>query len=161
LSTNSLARPRESFGGARVTRFSTLDEAVELACDAEWGLALGIFTADVATGLPLAGRIPTATAHINDQTLRNDAHVPFGGMRNSGNASRFGTAAANIEAYTDTRWITVQPTPLPIRSDPEQMSDIEVLTLVGSSRAASVNRQIAALAGGVTGLVGSPCCVRD
>ena len=32
-------------------------------------------------------------------------------VRNSGNSSRFGTAAANIEAYTDTRWITVQPTP--------------------------------------------------
>jgi len=41
----------------------------------------------------------------------DDAHVPFGGVRHSGNSSRFGTAAANIEAYTDTRWITVQPTP--------------------------------------------------
>ena len=44
--------------------------------------------------------------------------MPFGGIRNSGNASRFGTAAANIEAYIDTRWITVQPTPLAIPSDP-------------------------------------------
>ena len=79
--------------------------------DTEYGLALGIFTADVATGLALAERIPTGTAHINDQTLRDDAHVPFGGVRNSGNSSRFGTAAANIEAYTDTRWITMQPTP--------------------------------------------------
>jgi benzaldehyde dehydrogenase (NAD) len=106
------AYDQEVFGPvACVTRFSTLDEAVKLACDTEYGLALGIFTADVATGLALAERIPTGTAHINDQTLRDDAQVPFGGVRNSGNASRFGTAAANIEAYTDTRWITVQPTP--------------------------------------------------
>ena len=106
------AYDQEVFGPvACVTRFSTLDEAVELASDTEYGLALGIFTADVATGLALAERIPTGTAHINDQTLRDDAHVPFGGVRNSGNSSRFGTAAANIEAYTDTRWITVQPTP--------------------------------------------------
>ena len=106
------AYDQEVFGPvACVTRFSTLDEAVGLACDTEYGLALGIFTADVATGLALAERIPTGTAHVNDQTLRDDAHVPFGGVRNSGNSSRFGTAAANIEAYTDTRWITVQPTP--------------------------------------------------
>ena len=106
------AYDQEVFGPvACVTRFSTLDEAVELASDTEYGLALGIFTADVATGLALAERIPTGTAHVNDQTLRDDAHVPFGGVRNSGNSSRFGTAAANIEAYTDTRWITVQPTP--------------------------------------------------
>jgi hypothetical protein len=109
-------------GGVRPGRLRhallEIDEAVELACDTEYGLALGIFTADVATGLALAERIPTGTAHINDQTLRDDAHVPFGGVRNSGNASRFGTAAANIEAYTDTRWITVQPTPLTIPSDP-------------------------------------------
>src|SRR4029078_2430449 len=51
--------------GACVTRFSTLDEAVELASDTEYGLALGIFPADVATGLALAERIPTGTAHIN------------------------------------------------------------------------------------------------
>jgi benzaldehyde dehydrogenase (NAD) len=106
------AYDQEVFGPvACVTRFSTLDEAVELASDTEYGLALGIFTADVATGLALAERIPTGTAHINDQTLRDDAQVPFGGVRNSGNSSRFGTAAANIEAYTDTRWITMQPTP--------------------------------------------------
>jgi benzaldehyde dehydrogenase (NAD) len=106
------AYDQEVFGPvACVTRFSTLDEAVQLASGTEYGLALGIFTADVATGLALAERIPTGTAHINDQTLRDDAQVPFGGVRNSGNSSRFGTAAANIEAYTDTRWITVQPTP--------------------------------------------------
>jgi len=106
------AYDQEVFGPvACVTLFSTLDDAVKLASDTEYGLALGIFTSDVATGLALAERIPTGTAHINDQTLRDDAHVPFGGIGNSGNSSRFGTAAANIEAYTDTRWITVQAAP--------------------------------------------------
>jgi benzaldehyde dehydrogenase (NAD) len=121
------AYEQEVFGPvACVTRFSTLDEAVELASDTEYGLALGIFTADVATGLALAERIPTGTAHINDQTLRDDAHVPFGGMGNSGNASRFGSAAANIEAYTDTRWITAQPTPpaYPFGLGPSQASEV-------------------------------------
>jgi len=55
-------------------------------------------------------RIPTGTAHINDQTVQDEANAPFGGMRHSGNSARFGGAAANIEAYTDTRWITARST---------------------------------------------------
>jgi benzaldehyde dehydrogenase (NAD) len=33
--------------------------------------------------------------------------VPFGGVGASGNGSRFG-GAANIEAFTDTQWLTVR-----------------------------------------------------
>jgi benzaldehyde dehydrogenase (NAD) len=105
------AYDNEVFGPvAPVTWFATLDEAVDLASDSEYGLDLAIMTADIATGLQLADRIPTGTAHINDQTVNDDAHAPFGGMRQSGNSARFGGAAANIEAYTDTRWITAHPT---------------------------------------------------
>ncbi|MGD3112828.1 benzaldehyde dehydrogenase [Streptomyces sp. YGL11-2] len=103
----------EVFGPvAAVARFSTLDEAAHLASDSEYGLSLGILTSDVTTGLALAERIPTGTAHINDQTINDEANAPFGGMFDSGTATRFGGAHANIEAYTETRWITVrQETP--------------------------------------------------
>ena len=67
-------------------------------------------TADIGAGLQMALRIPTGTAHINDQTVEDEANAPFGGMRHSGNSARFGGAAANIEAYTDTRWITTRST---------------------------------------------------
>jgi acyl-CoA reductase-like NAD-dependent aldehyde dehydrogenase len=44
------AYDQEVFGPvAYITRFSTLDEGVKLATDTEYGLALGIFIADVAT----------------------------------------------------------------------------------------------------------------
>jgi benzaldehyde dehydrogenase (NAD) len=103
------AYDNEVFGPvASVTRFSTVDEAARLAADSEYGLSLGILTADVAAGLALAEWIPTGCAHINDQTIKDHANAPFGGMRNSGGASRFGGSAANIEAYTETRWITVR-----------------------------------------------------
>jgi NAD-dependent aldehyde dehydrogenases len=114
------AYDQEVFGPvACVTRFSTLDEAVELASDTEYGLALGIFTADVATGLALAERIPTGTAHINDQTLRDDAHVPFGGVRNSGNSSRFGTAQPTSRPTPTPDGSPFSPRLLPILSDPD------------------------------------------
>ncbi len=105
------AYDNEVFGPvAPVIQFATPGEAVDLASDSEYGLDLSIMTADIGTGLQMALRIPTGTAHINDQTVYDDANAPFGGMRHSGNSARFGGAAANIEAYTDTRWITARST---------------------------------------------------
>ncbi len=102
----------EIFGPvAPVTRVSSEDEAVELAKQSEYALALGIVTRDVMRGLALAERIPTGIVHINDQTVNDEANAPFGGMAASGTGSRFGGAAANIEAFTETRWITARAEP--------------------------------------------------
>jgi benzaldehyde dehydrogenase (NAD) len=103
------AYQQEVFGPvAPVTPFATVDDAVKLASDSEYGLSLGILTANVTRGLELAERIPTGVAHINDQTINDDAHAPFGGVLASGTGSRFGGAAANIDAFTETRWITAR-----------------------------------------------------
>jgi benzaldehyde dehydrogenase (NAD) len=103
------AYDHEVFGPvAPVARFATVDDAVKLASDSEYGLSLGILTSDVTRGLALAERIPTGIVHINDQTLNDGAHVPFGGVLASGTGSRFGGATANIEAFTESRWITAR-----------------------------------------------------
>jgi benzaldehyde dehydrogenase (NAD) len=102
----------EIFGPvAPVTRISSEDEAVELARASEYGLSLGIITSDVMRGLALADRIPTGIVHINDQTVNDEANAPFGGVAASGTGSRFGGAPANIEAFTETRWITARAEP--------------------------------------------------
>jgi hypothetical protein len=64
---------------APVIPFATPGEAADLASDGEYGLDLSIMTADIGTGLQIALRIPTGTAHINDQTVYDDANAPFGG----------------------------------------------------------------------------------
>ncbi|WP_214105383.1 benzaldehyde dehydrogenase [Acrocarpospora catenulata] len=102
----------EVFGPvAPVTRVSSAEEAAELAAASEYGLSLGIVTRDVMHGLAVAERIPTGIVHINDQTVNDEANAPFGGVRASGTGSRFGGAAANIEAFTETRWITMRGEP--------------------------------------------------
>jgi benzaldehyde dehydrogenase (NAD) len=103
------AYAQEVFGPvASVTRFSSVDEAAKLAADSEYGLSLGVLTADVMRGLALADLVPTGIVHINDQTVNDEANVPFGGVRASGTGSRFGGPAANVEAFTETRWVTVR-----------------------------------------------------
>ncbi|WP_229072871.1 benzaldehyde dehydrogenase [Actinoplanes sp. DH11] len=102
----------EIFGPvAPVLRFSDEAEAVRLATASEYGLSLGIVTRDVMKGLALADRVPTGIVHINDQTVSDEANSPFGGLAASGTGSRFGGPAANIEAFTETRWVTVRDKP--------------------------------------------------
>lgn len=103
------AYAEEIFGPvAPVVPFQDLDEAVRLATDTEYGLSLGILTRDVAKGLALADRIPTGLVHINDQTVNDEATVPFGGVGESGNGSRHGGSVANLEAFTEQQWVTVR-----------------------------------------------------
>jgi benzaldehyde dehydrogenase (NAD) len=112
VSPDMPAYAEEVFGPvAPVARFGSVDEAVALASGTEYGLALGIVTRDVLTALALAERIPTGIVHINDQTVSDEAPVPFGGVGASGTGARFGGAAANVEAFTETRWVTIRAEP--------------------------------------------------
>ena len=92
---------------APVVRFSTADDAAKLAAESEYGLSLGILTRDVMRGLDLARRIPTGIVHINEQTVDDEPNIPFGGIGASGTGARFG-GPANLEAFTDTHWVTIR-----------------------------------------------------
>lgn len=105
------AYAEEVFGPvAPVRSFGTEEEAVALASAGPYGLSLGIVTRDAARGLELAGRIPTGIAHVNDQTVNDEAVAPFGGVGASGTGARFG-GEANLDAFTELRWTTVRSTP--------------------------------------------------
>ena len=96
---------------APVTRVGSVEEAARLAADSEYGLSLGIVTRDVMHGLAIAEQIPSGIVHINDQTVNDEANAPFGGVLASGTGSRFGGATANVEAFTETQWITLRGEP--------------------------------------------------
>jgi benzaldehyde dehydrogenase (NAD) len=99
----------EVFGPvAPVARFSTVEEAVALATQSEYGLSLGILTKDVMKAWDLAGQIPSGIVHINDQTVDDEPTAPFGGVGFSGTGTRFGGVEANVEAFTETQWVTMQ-----------------------------------------------------
>jgi benzaldehyde dehydrogenase (NAD) len=112
VAMEAAAFKEEIFGPvAPVTRFSSIEEAAALAGHSDYGLSLGIVTPDVMRGLALADRIPTGIVHINDQTINDEANAPFGGVAASGTGSRLGGARANIDAFTETRWVTVRGEP--------------------------------------------------
>jgi len=108
VTTDMPAYANEVFGPvAPVLRFASADEAAAIAARSEYGLSLGILTRDVMRGLELARRIPTGIVHINEQTVDDEANVPFGGILDSGSGTRFG-GSANLDAFTETRWVTIR-----------------------------------------------------
>jgi benzaldehyde dehydrogenase (NAD) len=109
--TTAPAYTEEVFGPvAPVVRFDSVDEVVRLAAETPYGLSIGILTRDVMRGLEIADRIPTGLVHINDQTINDEATIPFGGVKDSGTGARLGGPQANLEAFTETQWVTMRGT---------------------------------------------------
>jgi benzaldehyde dehydrogenase (NAD) len=101
------AYAEEVFGPvAPVLRFSTVDEAIALASASDYGLSVGIL-GDVGLAMQIADAVPSGIVHINEQTVGDEPNIPFGGVGASGNGSRFG-GEANIDAFTETQWLTLR-----------------------------------------------------
>ena len=102
----------EIFGPvAPITVFDTEEEAVALVNASPYGLAAAIHSANVSRAMAVANQLHTGMIHINDQTVNNEFHVPFGGMGASGNGGRFG-GPANLDEFTQTQWVSVMDQPI-------------------------------------------------
>ena len=91
-----------------IVRVNGEEQAVAMANDNEFGLSSAVYTKDTARGWRVAGRIEAGICHVNGPTVHDEAQMPFGGVKNSG-YGHFG-GQAGIDAFTDTRWITMQTT---------------------------------------------------
>ncbi len=102
----------EVFGPiAPITVVDTEEEALELTNRTDYGLVNSVFTADIARGLAFAEKVRSGMVHVNDATPLDEAHVPFGGMGQSGLGGRSG-GEANLDEFTERRWISLQRTPV-------------------------------------------------
>ncbi len=82
------------------------EEAIRLANDTTYGLSAGIITGDPERGMALAERIQAGMVHVNDSSVHDEPHAPFGGIKGSGLGRHGGKAA--IEAFTEQRWVSLQ-----------------------------------------------------
>jgi len=100
----------ESFGPVVcVVRVNSVDEAVRVANDTEYGLSAAVFGRDIARALDVARRIESGICHVNGPTVHDEAQMPFGGAKASG-YGRFG-GKAGIAEFTELRWITIETGP--------------------------------------------------
>ena len=111
VTTESPAWTDEIFGPvAPVVTFETDDEAIELANSSAYGLVASIYTRSIGRGLAIADRMRTGMVHVNDGTLNDEAIIPFGGMGDSGNGSRYG-GEASLDTFTEWQWVTLRDEP--------------------------------------------------
>ena len=97
----------ETFGPVvALVSVKDVDEAVRLANDTAYGLSAAVITGDPERGLALADRLQSGMVHVNDSTVHDEPHAPFGGVKDSGLGRHGGRAA--IEAFTELRWVSVQ-----------------------------------------------------
>src|SRR3954469_20677179 len=79
----------ETFGPiVGVAKFSTFDEAMELANGHGYGLSSAIYTRSGEHAFRFRERISAGMVSVNNSTSGAEAHLPFGGNGKSGNGSR-------------------------------------------------------------------------
>ncbi len=97
----------ETFGPvAPILRAGSDEEAIEIANDCDYGLSAGIMTGNEERGLSIAQRLRTGMAHINDSSVNDEPHVPFGGIGASGLGRHGGKPG--IDTFTELRWVTLE-----------------------------------------------------
>ena len=96
---------------APVLAAASEEEALELVNDTPYGLVNAVYTGAPDRGLAFAEGVHSGMVHVNDSTCLDEAHVPFGGVGASGMGGRSG-GEANLEEFTERRWIGVQRSPV-------------------------------------------------
>jgi acyl-CoA reductase-like NAD-dependent aldehyde dehydrogenase len=93
----------ETFGPvAPIMKFKTLDEAIALANDTEYGLAAYVFTNDLKTALRAAEGLEAGGIGVNVNNVV-DLQSPFGGWKESGLGRELGRYG--LDAYLETKHI--------------------------------------------------------
>ncbi|MEJ1935710.1 aldehyde dehydrogenase family protein, partial [Nostoc sp. NIES-2111] len=102
---------RELFGPiTAVYRVRGFEEALALSNASPYGLTASIHTRDLDRALAFCDRVQAGVAVVNGGTHGSEPHMPFGGVKASGNGTREpGTEA--LDVYSDLRDVYVNARP--------------------------------------------------
>jgi acyl-CoA reductase-like NAD-dependent aldehyde dehydrogenase len=83
--TNDMTIAREEIFGPVVSciRYDTVEEAITIANDSDYGLSGSVWTQDIDRAAEIAGRIRTGVVAVNSAAIL-DLASPFGGFKKSG-----------------------------------------------------------------------------
>lgn len=99
----------ETFGPVvSIYGFDSVEEAVQMANDSEFGLNYSVWTEDTRRGVEIASRLEAGTVGVNDgyAAVWSSFDAPMGGMKSSGLGRRHGSAG--LLKYTESQSIAVQ-----------------------------------------------------
>ncbi|GAA4642665.1 aldehyde dehydrogenase family protein [Gordonia humi] len=103
--TNDMKVAAEEIFGpvVSVLKYSTVEEAISIANDTEYGLSAGVWSTDNDRALDIARRLDAGTVWINDWHVLS-GQLPFGGFKQSGFGREMGPNA--LDEYTQEKAIS-------------------------------------------------------
>ncbi len=107
ISKDAYLSKNEIFGPVvTVYKVDSIDEALNLANDCEYGLTSSIHTKNIDRAIWFSRKIRSGVVNINIGTYGSEPHMPFGGFGNSGNGTREpGTEA--LDVYSELKNIQI------------------------------------------------------
>ncbi len=95
----------ELFGPvAKLYRVPNFDEAVALANDSPYGLTACIHTRNLNRAMLFTRRVQAGVVFVNAGTFGSEPHMPFGGVKQSGNGSREPGSEA-LDVYSNLKQV--------------------------------------------------------
>jgi alpha-ketoglutaric semialdehyde dehydrogenase len=85
-----------------VIRFHDLEEAIRINNEVEYGLSSSIYTRDVQAAFRALSELDNGITYVNAPTIGAEAHLPFGGVKKTGNGHREGGWEV-YEFYSETK----------------------------------------------------------
>jgi alpha-ketoglutaric semialdehyde dehydrogenase len=85
--------------------FDTFDQAIEIANSIDYGLSTAIYTRNVNRAFTAMRDLEAGITYINAPTIGAEVHLPFGGVKQTGNGHREGLGA--IEFFTTWKAVYV------------------------------------------------------
>ena len=86
---NHRVATEEIFGPVlSVIRFDTFDQAVAINNGVRYGLSSSLYTRDVNLGFRAMAELDNGITYVNAPTIGAEAHLPFGGIKQTGNGHR-------------------------------------------------------------------------
>ncbi len=87
--SNHRVAQEEIFGPVlSVIRFGTFEEAVTINNSVRYGLSSSVYTRDVNLGFRALEQLDNGITYVNAPTIGAEAHLPFGGIKETGNGHR-------------------------------------------------------------------------
>src|SRR5438105_13118411 len=97
----------ESFGPVvSIIPCDNLEHAIQIANDIEYGLSSALYTKDVNRAFKAMRDLHAGITYINAPTIGAEVHLPFGGVKATGNGHREGGIGA-IDFYTEWKSVYV------------------------------------------------------
>ena len=85
-----------------VVRFRSVDEAFAINNGVKYGLSSSVYTSDVNVAFRALNELDNGITYINAPTIGAEAHLPFGGVKQTGNGHREGGWEV-YEFYSETK----------------------------------------------------------